>query len=262
MRFPLRRRASAPDLATDIDPAPATHRDYLRRHREVEGWIEHATAHIIAYLIALQSANGIRGNMMEIGVHHGRSFILLALGCREAECAFAVDLFEQQELNTSRSGIGDRTRMTENLARFAPAARCVLITADSSRLGRSFSREHSGLRFVSIDGGHSRDTTRHDLFLAQRMLGPAGIVALDDIYRSDWSGVTAGLHEYYRRGGNLVPVALVPNKALFAASAPAAVAYRQKLVAAFPQLCEDTRRQEFFRFDNVLVLNNDETLGD
>src|SRR5262249_30766957 len=156
-------------LALGICPIPPSHRDYLRRHREIEGWIEHAAAHVIAYLIALQTANGISGNMMEIGVHHGRLFILLALGCQTGETALAVDLFEQQHLNSSRSGQGDRARLTANLDQYAPSARYSLITANSAMLGRSFIRSYRDLRFVSIDGGHSRYTTCKDLFLAQRM---------------------------------------------------------------------------------------------
>jgi len=93
------------------------------------------------------------------------------------------------------------------------------------------------------------------------MLGPAGVVALDDIYPPDWSGVTAGLHDYYRRGRKLEPIALAPNKVLFAASGQFSAAYRERLAEAFPQLCAATRRQEFFRFDDVQVMNNDKTLG-
>jgi len=262
MGFLLRGRARArTKLAVRICPIPPSHRDYLRRHHEIEGWIEHVAAHVIAYLIALQTANGISGNMMEIGVHHGRLFILLALGCQSGETSLAVDLFEQQHLNSRRSGQGDRARLIANLEQYAPGAPYTLVTADSATLGRSFIRNHRYLRFVSIDGGHSRYTTYKDLFLAQRMLAPAGVVSLDDIYRPDWSGVTAGLHEYYRRGGKLAPIALVPNKVLFAASAEYSSAYRERLAEAFPQLCGATRPQEFFRFDDVLVMNNDATLG-
>lgn len=262
MGFLLHRRVrTGTKLAVRICSIPPSHRDYLRRHHEVEGWIEHAAAHVIAYLIALQTANGIIGNMMEIGVHHGRLFILLALGCQFGETSLAVDLFERQHLNLSQSGQGDRVRLIANLEQYAPNAPYTLVTADSATLGRSFIRNHRDLRFVSIDGGHSRDTTCKDLFLAQRMLAPAGVVALDDIYRPDWSGVTAGLHDYYQRGGKLAPIALVPNKVLFAASAEYSSAYRKRLTEAFPQLCGATRPQEFFRFDDVLMINNDETLG-
>jgi hypothetical protein len=48
---------------------------------------------------------------------------------------------------------------------------------------------------------------------------------------------------------------------LFASSAQFSAAYRERLAEAFPQLCAATRPQEFFRFDDVLVMNNDKTLG-
>src|SRR5271165_3104034 len=51
MGFLLRGRARArTKLAVGICPIPPSHRDYLRRHHEIEGWIEHAAAHVIAYL--------------------------------------------------------------------------------------------------------------------------------------------------------------------------------------------------------------------
>jgi len=107
MGFLLRRRARIrTKLTVGISPIPPSHRDYLRCHHAIEGWIEHAAAHVIAYLIASQTANGISGNMMEIGVHHGRLFILLALGRQSGETSLAVDMFEQKHLNSSRFGAG------------------------------------------------------------------------------------------------------------------------------------------------------------
>jgi hypothetical protein len=132
---------------------------------------------VIAYLIALRTANGISGNMMEIGVHHGRLFILLALGCQSGETSLAVDLFEQQHLNSSRFGAGRPHALDRQSGIIRAEWPYTLITANSAMLGRSFIR----LRFASIDGGHSRCTICKDLSLAQRMLGPAGVVALDDL---------------------------------------------------------------------------------
>jgi len=48
---------------------------------------------------------------------------------------------------------------------------------------------------------------------------------------------------------------------LFSASAEYSSAYRERLAEAFPRLCTATRPQEFFRFDDVLVMNNDDMLG-
>jgi hypothetical protein len=45
------------------------------------------------------------------------------------------------------------------------------------------------------------------------------------------------------------------------ASAQFSAAYRERLAEAFPQLRAATRRQEFFRFADIQVMNNDKTLG-
>jgi hypothetical protein len=49
---------------------------------------------------------GITGNVAEIGVHHGRLFILLYLLTSPDERALAVDLFSGQERNIGSSGHG------------------------------------------------------------------------------------------------------------------------------------------------------------
>jgi peptide chain release factor 2 len=57
----------------------------------------------------------------EIGVHHGRLFIPMALARRPGERALAIDVFEDQHLNVDHSGKGDRARFEENVARTGAA---------------------------------------------------------------------------------------------------------------------------------------------
>ena len=52
---------------------------------------------LICRLGEAQREMGLAGHIAEIGVHHGRSFILLALLARASEKAVAIDVFEQQK---------------------------------------------------------------------------------------------------------------------------------------------------------------------
>ncbi|MGH2614204.1 MAG: class I SAM-dependent methyltransferase, partial [Thermomicrobiales bacterium] len=175
---------------------------YLERHRDVEGWLDDTTARVTDHLLQAQSELGITGNVLEIGVHHGRYFIVLANGLADGESAVAVDLFADQQLNISQSGKGSWTAFVWNVARFAPLTPVAMVQANSTDLGDEFIAARQGMRFVSIDGGHDRATTCADLWLAERLATTGAIVALDDIYRPDWSGVTAGLARYFaERGG-------------------------------------------------------------
>ena len=112
------------------------------------------------------------------------------------------------------------------------------------------------MRFISVDGGHTREVCCNDLQLSERLLIPGGIVALDDIYRLDWSGVTAGLHRYYARGGHLIPFALVPNKVLFTSGRHYAREYKAFLKNSFASSLDQVptqQSQQFFEFDGVTL---------
>ncbi len=230
-----------------VDPAPGD---------AVEGWLHAASATITARLLQRQTAIGLGGNVMEIGVHHGRYFLVLAEGLAAGESALAVDIFAAQHLNVSNSGRGDQRIFEDNLARFLPHIPVTVVAADSTTLGDDdFIAQHAGMRFISVDGGHDRATVRHDLTLCESLLASGGLVALDDIYRPDWSGVTAGLARYFWEGGFLVPVAFIPNKLLLTTDPLWAARYRNHLRDAFPQLCSrDHASLEVFDHDDVLLL--------
>src|SRR4051794_35550378 len=60
----------------------------------VKGWMQPAAALMIRTVSEVQIGLGVRGNIAEIGVHHGKLFVLLYLLRRETETAVAIDLFE------------------------------------------------------------------------------------------------------------------------------------------------------------------------
>ncbi|MEJ7832844.1 MAG: hypothetical protein WKF79_08030 [Nocardioides sp.] len=121
----------------------------LRAYREhglprVQGWFDEESADVIGLLLAHQLDLGVRGNVAEIGVHHGKSFLLLANGARDDEQAVAVDVFGDQEKNHDRSGRGDRTVFEANIAAWAPAAQTHLVQCSSLELAAPTARETFG----------------------------------------------------------------------------------------------------------------------
>jgi hypothetical protein len=113
-----------------------------------------AAGKIIATLSAVQEAQHIGGNVAEIGVHHGKLFILLYLLTRGEERAVAVDLFANQVQNIDHSGVGDLDKFRANLARHADAdmRRLVVHEGDSTALdGLALKRLAGGAyRLISI----------------------------------------------------------------------------------------------------------------
>lgn len=233
---------------------PHVVRSYLVNQDAVEGWLWYTTSHAIASLMQSQQVLCVSGGTMEIGVHHGRLFILLALGLAPGEEALGIDLFEMQDQNLDQSGKGDLSALSQNLQAHAPGANVRLLKANSLGLGGEFCHAERGKRFVSVDGGHSRATTANDLWIAQNVLCDGGIVALDDIYRLEWSGVTAGIAQYFSRGGSLVPIAIIPNKVLLTTNVRWADTYRDEIRKHF----YFGTPQEFFEFDRVDIIPMDE----
>jgi hypothetical protein len=99
---------------------------YIRHGKfYVEGWLRTEAALVIAALNERQRALDAKGGIAEIGVHHGKLFILLYLLGRPPEKAVAIDLFEDQHFNIDLSGSGDLAKFRRNLARHSDGARLV-----------------------------------------------------------------------------------------------------------------------------------------
>jgi hypothetical protein len=192
--------------------------NYIRRGRfYVDGWLHSEVAPVIVALTERQRSLDITGGIAEIGVHHGKLFILLYLLSREPEKAVAIDLFEDQHLNIDRSGRGDLAKFRRNLDRYADSARLVLHQGNSMVLtGAILTRLAEGpLRFVSVDGGHTAAITAHDLATSEAAIGEGGIIVVDDVFNEQWPGVGDGVRRYFERRPNLVPFAIGANKTYF-----------------------------------------------
>ena len=65
-------------------------------------------------------AQGVAGDALEIGVHHGLSAIAIGALARPGGRFVAVDLFDQlQDHNESRSGAGNEKRFCETCRAFS-----------------------------------------------------------------------------------------------------------------------------------------------
>lgn len=204
--------------------------------RKVDGWLDPGSAEVIAALAAAQRAAGHCGAVGEIGVHHGKLFIVLLLTAAADEASFAIDVFEQQDLNSDQSGRGDRVRFLENMRQWGVGDRRISIIARSSlevraddiigRCGR--------VRLASIDGGHTRECTINDLRLMEGVLAERGIVVVDDYFNCSWPDVSAGVAEYlFDRDSRLRPFAISPNKLYLTAPANSEF-YRAQIRRQFP----------------------------
>ncbi len=184
--------------------------------RKIAGWLDPYTAEFIAAISTVQSRAGLRGAVGEIGVHHGKLFVLLCLLLAADEAAFAIDVFDAQDLNTDGSGRGDRDILEDNIRYWARESmpRITFITKSSLVVGPQEIAQRCGpVRLASIDGGHTAECVYNDLKLIESTTAEYGVAVLDDYFNADWPDVSTGTADYMmEKGTKMRPFAVAPNK--------------------------------------------------
>jgi hypothetical protein len=181
---------------------------------EVAGWCDTALFDTVKLM---DSAHINRvGGCLEIGVHHGKFYLLLNQAIDSSATSYAVDIFESQHLNIDDSGLGSLEIFKNNLSRYDAnkGANTKIVIGDSTdpslRLRETVGEDP--LRFISVDGGHTVEHTIADLVLANDLISNEGVVILDDILNSHWLGVIEGAGRFLDRRPTLVPFAIGHNK--------------------------------------------------
>jgi hypothetical protein len=192
-----------------VDPDQAQR--IARISRSIDGWFSPQAASLFALLDEAQKRAGIAGHLFEIGVHHGRSAVLLISLARPDERFGACDIFGSQEANVSRSGSGDRAIFEANVTRVVPQfdRLDVFETLSSALRAHELSRP---VRFFHVDGGHLAEEALSDLRLAASVLHDRGVIAVDDPWRIEWPGVTEGILAFLDEHDDFRPVVLGFNK--------------------------------------------------
>lgn len=200
--------------------------NYLKKMHKVDGWFLRESAETFCAIDQAQKDIGIAETVGEIGVHHGKSFILLSLFDR----SFAIDTFNVAE-NDDASGHGDLEIFKRNLARFSYPSTVTIIKAQSQTLTP---KDIPGpVRIFSVDGGHTAYLTENDLWLADKTLTEGGVAILDDYFNPLFPDVSTGAQTYFSKG-TLFPFAISPNKLYLTNNEEASRNYITAL-AAMPQ---------------------------
>ncbi len=176
----------------------------------VEGMLQSGSIAIFLSLFELQDFFDVTGHVAEIGVHRGKTLILMAHALAEGERAIALEMFGVPP----GSNAADRVALEANLARFGcGGSLCDLIVADSKDFSpRSFRDRLGGatVRLFSVDGDHTKDAVLHDLALAESVLAPGGVIAADDLFNPWYPTVTEALYDFFRGASHdLEPIAFV-----------------------------------------------------
>ena len=203
---------------------------------KVHGWLEQTDVDYILEIVNYQNQSNIYGSVGEIGVHHGKLFILLNLLTREDEHSFAIDLFDEQKENIDRSGLGDLRIFKSNLDNYATNNQNIeILSMNSLNLDKNFYREKSSKKFklFSIDGGHHYKAVINDLKIAEEVIVDGGVVLLDDLLNPLWIEVVSAYSSYKLKGGKLVAFAITKDKLYLTNSKKHAEGYQEALINVF-----------------------------
>src|SRR5260370_37266197 len=125
---------------------------------KVEGWLHNGAITSTVLLSRAQRSRGISGDVGEIGIQHGRYFLLLCHLRQYREAAVAIDVFDDQHLNIDRYGKGDRAIFERNIRTFLGSSEQIsIVQADSLPITVDMFRNLTSRKFriFSIDGGHT-----------------------------------------------------------------------------------------------------------
>jgi hypothetical protein len=187
----------------------------------VEGWLGDRMWQIVEVIGTIFDSNGVHGHVAEFGVHHGLFlFLLNALRNGDEEC-FAIDLFDNQHLNVDYSGGEGRGSLAiflSHIETLMPSQRRYFRIVQRDTMSFSASEivdlfGKNGVKFFSIDAGHTVHHASNDLSLAQEVLAAGGVIALDDYMSVHWPGVTEGFYRFmHAQNRRLKPFLYFQNK--------------------------------------------------
>lgn len=222
---------------------PAAAERYLNRMGGVHGWLDAFSARAILELSRFQAQVGARGAVAEIGVHHGKLFLVLFLSTQRGEPAIAIDVFGLQHLNLDKSGRGDKDIFLRHVDRIAGSREGLAIIEDSSLnlSADTLVRQHGRIRLFSIDGAHTEEATTNDLRLAEASTTDDGVVVIDDCFNEYWPEVSWALAKYLLGESALLPFAITPGKVLLC-RAPMRASYQAMLRERFPRRVDKQAR--------------------
>lgn len=182
---------------------------YVQHANSIQGWYNLD----VKVLEIINSFQTFDSNILEIGIHHGKSFIPLACLLKNQEKAYALDVFEDQQHNVDNSGKGNKDIFIRNLIKVFEYEfilnRIVISKCDTTKSDLKFLPED--FRIISIDGCHTKEGTYHDLVNAARLINDKGCIIIDDYFHQHWPGVRSGTDKFLSEF-NFLPIFIGYNK--------------------------------------------------
>ncbi len=167
----------------------------------VEGWFSAISAALWDGFLSFQQRDGIRGDLLEIGIAYGKAALMLAAHSEPEYAIRLLDASMPQVIDTTELVRRNTTSTVHGLYGFSERFDFETLPARSTR-------------FMHIDGDHGRWALHNDLDIANRIVTADGMVVLDDFFSASFVGVTLGAIEWLARNPDSFEMVLAgQNKA-------------------------------------------------
>lgn len=200
--------------------------------KKLPGWLSYIDALIINKVCATIESRVAKPGFVEIGVHHGKSFIYISKCFNISLKSVAIDIFSDQSSNLDKSGKGDREKFEFNLQSQGISKSDVSIIQKSSLevTGNDIKNLVGNVDVFHIDGGHYFEAVMSDLRLAATCLNESGVIIIDDIWRPEWPDVTKAMYKFLEQSKDKFQVIAFGYNKVYLTEACAAASYRDSLL--------------------------------
>jgi hypothetical protein len=205
-------------------------RRYWSEYRRVPGWFDPVDFLLFDWFLADQAREGVDGDLLEVGAFLARSAVVLGLPARRGEAVDVCDLFEQGAAGATLGAYAGTSY--RGLSRQAVEANYRRHVGADPRVHQRPSAELTdvlkpGYRFIHLDGSHVHAYVRSDMSTAVALLGPGGVVAVDDYRNEHFPGVAAAAWAEVATG-RLVPACVTSAKLYLTVGDPAPLQVRMR----------------------------------
>lgn len=162
---------------------------YILNFDKIDGYLDYCNIEDFRELNNIHQQNNIKGNILEIGVFFGKTFIPFSFLLKDNERIVGVDCFQDQKVNVSQSGIACNEKRVElNIRKIyldkTKHLNFKLIKSDSRVLNPqdyiNFTDNELLYRIIHIDGGHDENTCSIDLNNSANIICKNGYIIIDD----------------------------------------------------------------------------------
>lgn len=181
---------------------------------QLDGWCHVEAAALTLYLQRYQKMQGWSAPNFEIGVYKGKYLSVLQRSAADmGQRTTGIDIFMfmgsakkavEESLALVLGDCSNLTLVEKSSATYTPETLRAEVGGDAS--------------WISVDGDHTAAGVMHDLALAEAVLAPWGVIAIDDFVNANAIGVAEGAVRYLSSPQtNLRPFCFCANKLLVCA---------------------------------------------